>query len=162
MPMPKYLFLRPDSRNWHVRFRYPDRVVERSLGTPDIKRAEILALPHIAHHKEALLAAKPRIETVWRYEYEPGGLHDGPNSERVAATETELKFYGPDGKLLRTTPNGAPSVRIGNLQHRIGIPFVDDRMIAITAEGRPALQVKTDDDKVLETYHRTSQDHRLH
>ena len=150
--MPKYLFLRPDSRNWHVRFRYPDRVVERSLGTPDIKRAEILALPHIAHHKEALLAAKPRIETIWRYEYEPGGLHDGPNSERVAATETELKFYGPDGKLLRTTPNGAPSVRIGNLQHRIGIPFVDDRMIAITAEGRPALQVKTDDDKVLETY----------
>ena len=150
--MPKYLFLRPDSRNWHVRFRYPDRVVERSLGTPDIKRAEILALPHIAHHKEALLAAKPPIETIWRYEYEPGGLHDGPNSERVAATETELKFYGPDGKLLRTTPNGAPSVRIGNLQHRIEIPFVDDRMIAITAEGRPALQVKTDDDKVLETY----------
>ena len=86
--MPKYLFLRPDSRNWHVRFRYPDRVVEKSLGTPDIKRAEILALPHIAHHKEALLAAKPRIEAIWRYEYEPGGLHDGPNGERVAATET--------------------------------------------------------------------------
>ena len=150
--MPKYLFLRPDSRNWHVRFRYPDRVVEKSLGTPDIKRAEILVLPYIAHHKEALLAAKPRIEAVWRYEYEPGGLHDGPNGERVAATETELKFYGPDGKLLRTTPNGAPSVRIGNLQHRFGIPFVDDRMIAITTEGRPTLQVKSDDDKVLETY----------
>jgi integrase len=150
--MPKYLFLRPDSRNWHVRFRYPDRVVEKSLGTPDIKRAEILALPYIAHHKEALLAAKPRFEAVWRYEYQPGGLHDGPNGARVAATETELKFYGPDGKLLRTTPNGAPSVRIGNLQHRIGIPFVDDRMIAITTEGRPTLQVKSDDDKVLETY----------
>ena len=150
--MPKYLFLRPDSRNWHVRFRYPDRIVEKSLGTPDIKRAEILAYPYIAQHKETLLAAKPRFEAVWRYEYEPGGLHDGPNGERVAATETELKFYGPDGKLQRTTPNGAPSVRIGNLQHRIGIPFVDDRMIAITTEGRPTLQVKSDDDKVLETY----------
>jgi hypothetical protein len=63
MTMPSYLFLRPDSRNWHVRFRYPDRVVEKSLGTPDRKRAEILALPHIAHHKETLLAAKPRIES---------------------------------------------------------------------------------------------------
>ena len=74
MPMPSYLFLRPDSRNWHVRFRYPDRVVEKSLGTPDRKRAEILALPHIAHHKETLLAAKPRVETAWRYEYETGTL----------------------------------------------------------------------------------------
>ena len=102
MPMPKYLFLRPDSKNWHVRFRYPDRVVEKSLATPDLRRAEILALPHIAHHKETLLAAKPRIESAWRYEYEPGTLHDGPNGERIAASESELKFYGHDGKLLRT------------------------------------------------------------
>ena len=29
----------------------------------------------------------------------------GPQ-ELAIATETELKFYGPDGKLLRTTPNG--------------------------------------------------------
>ena len=148
--MPKYLFLRPDSRNWHVRFRYPDRVVERSLGTPDIKRAEILAFPLIAHHKATLLAAKPSLEATWRYDYEPGGLHDGPNGERVAATETELKFYGPDGKLLRTTPNGQPTFHIVNLQHRLGIPFPVE--IQVTEETRKAAAVKSDDDKLLETY----------
>ena len=60
-----------------------------------------------------------------------GRLHDGPNGERVAATETELKFYGPDGKLLRTTPNGEPVFQIVNLEHRLGIPIpVEERMIA--------------------------------
>ena len=153
MPMPSYLFLRPDSRNWHVRFRYPDRVVEKSLGTPDRKRAEILALPHIALHKETLLAAKPRIEAAWRYEYEPGTLHDGPNGERIAASESELKFYGHDGKLLRTTPNGAPAFQIVNLEQRLGIPFpVPIELIPDDGEARPTLQIKTDDDKLLETY----------
>ena len=153
--MPSYLFLRPDSRNWHVRFRYPDRVVEKSLGTPDRKRAEILALPHIAHHKETLLAAKPRIESAWRYEYEPGTLHDGPNGERIAASESELKFYGHDGKLLRTTPNGAPAFQIVNLQQRLGVPFpVPLEVVPDNTEGaaRPVLQTKTADDAILETY----------
>jgi integrase len=149
--MPKYLFLRPDSRNWHVRFRYPDKVIEKSLGTSDIKRAEILALSHIAQHKARLLAVKPRLEATWRYEYHPGGLHDAPNGQRVAATETELKFYGPDGKLLRTTPNGGPALRIVNLEHRLGIPFVDERMIAFTEEAKAAA-VPSGDDKLLDTY----------
>jgi integrase len=148
--MPKYLFLRPDSHNWHVRFRYPDKVIERSLGTPDIKKAEILSLPLIARHKATLLAAKPSLEATWRYEYEPGGLHDGPNGERVAATETELKFYGPDGKLLRTAPNGEPAFQLVNLEKRLGIPFAVD--IEVTDDARPMLQAKTEDDKVLETY----------
>jgi hypothetical protein len=95
-----------------------------------------MALPMIAHHKAALLAAKPRIETTWRYDYEPGGLHNGPNGERIAATETELKYYGPDGKLLRTTPNGAPAFQIINLERRLGIPYVDERMIQVSEEER--------------------------
>ena len=165
MPMPSYLFLRPDSRNWHVRFRYPDRVVEKSLGTPDRKRAEILALPHIAHHKETLLAAKPRIESAWRYEYEPGTLHDGPNGERIAASESELKFYGHDGKLLRTTPNGAPAFQIVNLQQRLGIPFpVPLEVVPDNTEGaaRPVLQTKTADDAILGDVHQTQEALRLH
>jgi integrase len=152
--MPKYLFLRPDSCNWHVRFRYPDKVIEKSLGTPDIKEAEILALPWIAQHKARLLAMKPRLEAAWRYEYEPGTLHDAPNGERVVASETELKVYGPDGKQLRTTPNGGPSFQIVNLEHRLGIPFVDERMIAIPEETLKAATatVPSSDDKLLETY----------
>jgi len=99
------------------------------------------------------LAARPRMETVWRYEYEPSAdMQDASNGERVLASATELKFYGPDGKLLRTTPNGGPSFRIVNLQHRLGIPFVDERMIGLTEEAGARTKPKTDDDKVLETY----------
>jgi integrase len=148
-----YLFQRPGSSNWWIKLQSPGKRVEKSLRTSDRKEAEILALPMVAHHKAALLAAKPRLEAVWRYEYEPSAdLQNGSNGERIAASATELKFYGPDGKLLRTTPNGGPAFRIVNLQHRLGIPFVDDRFIQITEEERARPKPKTDDDKVLETY----------
>ena len=148
-----YLFQRPGSGMWWIKLQSPTGRVEKSLRTSDRKEAEIIALPMIAHHKAALLAAKPRLETTWRYEYEPGGLHDGPNGERIAATETELKFYGPDGKLLRTTPNGAPTFRIVNLERRLGIPFVDERMIGITEEEGARTKPKSaEDDAILETY----------
>ena len=148
-----YLFQRAGSSNWWIKLQSPGKRVEKSLHTSDRKQAEIIALPMIAHHKAALLAARPRFETAWRYEYEPSAdLQNGPNRERVAASATELKFYGPDGKLLRTTPNGGPTVRIVNLQHRLGIPFVDERMIAFTEVAGARAKPKTDDDKVLETY----------
>jgi integrase len=148
-----YLFQRPGSSNWWIKLQSPGKRVEKSLGTRDKKEAEIIALPMVAHHKAALLAARPRMETVWRYEYEPSAdMQDASNGERVLASATELKFYGPDGKLLRTTPNGGPSFRIVNLQHRLGIPFVDERMIGFTEETRARAKPKTDDDKVLETY----------
>jgi integrase len=148
-----YLFQRPGSSNWWIRLQSPGKRVEKSLGTRDKKEAEIIALPMVAHHKAALLAARPRMETVWRSEYEPSAdMQDASNGERVLASATELKFYGPDGKLLRTTPNGGPSFRIVNLQHRLGIPFVDERMIGFKEEARARAKPKTDDDKVLETY----------
>ena len=147
-----YLFQRPGSSNWWIKLQSPGKRVEESLKTRDKKEAEIIALPMVAHHKAALLAARPRLETVWRYEYEPSAdMQDAPNGERILASATELKFYGPDGKLLRTTPNGGPSFRIVNLQHRLGIPFVDERMIGVVTEKARA-KPKTDDDKVLETY----------
>jgi integrase len=148
-----YLFQRPGSSNWWIKLQSPGKRVEKSLGTRDKKEAEIIALPMVAHHKAALLAARPRMETIWRYEYEPSAdMQDASNGERVLASATELKFYGPDGKLLRTTPNGGPSFRIVNLQHRLGIPFVDERMTGFTEETRARAKPKTDDDKVLETY----------
>ena len=148
-----YLFQRPGSSNWWIKLQSPGKRVEKSLGTRDKKEADIIALPMVAHHKAALLAARPRMETVWRYEYEPSAdMQDASNGERVLASATELKFYGPNGKLLRTTPNGGPSFRIVNLQHRLGIPFVDERMIGLTEEAGARTKPKTDDDKVLETY----------
>jgi hypothetical protein len=87
-----YLFLRPGSRNWHVKPQSPSKRVERSLGTPDRAQAEILALPMIAEHKVKLLEARPRLETTWQHEYEPGrpvcpnfgGLHSEPVSPHHA------------------------------------------------------------------------------
>jgi integrase len=146
-----YLFQRQGSSNWWIKLQSPDKRVEKSLRTSDRKEAEIMALPMIAHHKAALLAAKPRLETVWRYEYEPSAdLKNAPNRERVLASATELKFYGADGKLLRTTPNGGPSSRIVNLQHRLGIPFIDDRFIQV--EEVEQAKPKSDDDTVMDTY----------
>ena len=149
----KYLFQRPGSSNWWVKLQSPGQRVEKSLRTSDRKEAEILALPMIAHHKAALLAAKPRLEAAWRYEYEPSAdLQTSPDGERVLASMTELKFYSSDGKLLRTSPNGGPSLRIGNLQHRLGIPYVDDHLIEFTAEARARARPKTDDDAIIDTY----------
>jgi integrase len=107
-----YLLQRPGSRNWNVRLQYPGgRVIERSLGTSDRRQAEVLALPLIAEHKARLLAAEPRLEPSWHREYEPG-LHDGPNGERIAATDRELSFYSTDGRLLRTEPNGGQRLKV--------------------------------------------------
>jgi len=148
-----YLFQRSGSSNWWIKLQSPGNRVEKSLRTSDRKEAEIIALPMIAHHKAALLATKPRLEAVWRYEYEPSAdLQKGPNGERVAASATELKFYGSGGKLLRTKPNGGPSLRIANLQHRLGIPYVDDRLIEFTEEARARVKPKIADDAILDTY----------
>ena len=66
-----YLFLRPGSRNWHIRLQTPGKRTEHSLGTPDRVQAELLALPLIAEHKGALLAARPHLE-AWDRKLEPG------------------------------------------------------------------------------------------
>ena len=63
--------------------------VERSLGTSDRVQAELLALPMIAEHKRALLAARPRLEAARAPQYGPG-LHIGPDGGRLFATEREL------------------------------------------------------------------------
>jgi hypothetical protein len=38
-----YLFLRNGSRNWQIKLQFPDGRIEKSLGTSDRARAEILA-----------------------------------------------------------------------------------------------------------------------
>jgi hypothetical protein len=70
-----YLFLRPGSRNWHIKLQSPTGRIERSLGTPDRVQAEIVALPMIAEHKARLLGARLRLETTW-----------GMNTNRAAST----------------------------------------------------------------------------
>jgi hypothetical protein len=123
--MPRdYLFRKNDSSNWSVRFQRDGKDTIKSLGTSNRQEAEIIAGPLITHHKAALLALKPRFEVEWRFEFEPSeNMQDAPNGERVLASKTELKFFGPDGRLLRTSPNGRPAVRFVNMARRSAFRF---------------------------------------
>ena len=107
-----YLFLRPGSRNWHIKLQSPAGRTERSLGTPDRVQAEIQALPMIAEHKAKLLEARPRIETAWRHEYEPGREHVRPDGERVIATDRELIHLDSEGRITRRSPNGGTTYQL--------------------------------------------------
>jgi hypothetical protein len=87
-----YLFLRDGSRNWQIKLQCPDGRIEKSLGTPDRARAEILALPYIQEHKMRLLEARPGIQVAWQHRFAPGQEHVTPNGERVVADDRELIF----------------------------------------------------------------------
>jgi integrase len=143
-----YLFQRPGSRNWYVKLRSPGKRVEVSLGTSDRRQAEVLALPKIADHKAALLAARPRVETTWEREYEPG-LHTGLNGERIFATERELHYLDEGGHPIRTEPNGVTIRRLVGGPQSVKSEF---EMFDAAHDERPAVPKKNGDDELLETY----------
>jgi hypothetical protein len=119
----KYLFLRPGSQNWHVKLQSPTGRIEKSLGTPDLRQAEVLALPMIAAHKAALFEARPRIETAWQHEYEPGREHVGSDGRRIVATDQELIYLDSQGHITGRAPNGGLEHQLVGLERRLGIPF---------------------------------------
>jgi hypothetical protein len=152
-----YLFQRPESRNYWIRLRSPDKDIVRSLHTSDKAQAEVIALPMIAEHKAALLAARPHFETTWRCERTPG-LHVNPEGGHIAATERELQFFDASGAHIRTAPNGGyGSFPVNHKDHnatlnnsRIG--WVMHSMSGEATPDRPSLAVKSGDDDLLETY----------
>jgi integrase len=157
-----YLFLRPGSRNWHIRLQAPCKRTEKSLGTPDRVQAELLALPLIAEHKAALLAARPRLEAAWVPKYPPG-LHVGPDGERLFATEREVHHLDADGAVIRCEPNGGPGHRILNLPLGAVIHFGNPTrpinelrrlgpVFDLTKMDRPKVPTKNADDAIFETY----------
>ena len=148
-----YMFLRPGSRNWHIKLQSPTGRIEKSLGTPDRVQAEILALPMIAEHKAALLAARPRVETTWHHTLAPG-LHVSPDGGHIAATERELNYYDSTGAIVRTEPNRVQSFQL------VGGPLtlrsVAEAFLEADFEGdpghRPKVPTKNGDDAIFETY----------
>src|SRR5208282_5391650 len=149
-----YLFQRPGSANWYVKLQSPTGRIEKSLGTSDRRQAEVLALPMIAEHKAALLAARPRFETIWQHQYEPGREHVGPDGGRILATERELFFIGHNGAITRTEPNGGPAHGLvgGPLTLRSLAEAVIKADFGDGSGERPAVAVKNGDDAILETY----------
>jgi integrase len=141
-----YLFLRPGSQNWNIKLQSPTGRIEKSLGTPDRRQAEILALPMIGEHKAKLLAARPRLETTWQHQLEPGREHVGPGGERIIATDRELIYLNHNGAITRTAPNGAPAYQL------VGRPLTVRSLAVAFTGGRPKVQAKNSDDAVFETY----------
>ena len=150
-----YLFLRPGSRNWHVKLQSPTGRVEKSLGTPDRVQAEILALPMIAEHKVKLLEARPRLETTWQHKYEPGREHISPDGERIIAADSELIHLDSEGRITRRSPNGGPAYQLVGRQkltlRSLVEAFTGDQS-PFNDEVRPRRQERTADDSIVETY----------
>ncbi len=147
-----YLFQRSGSRNWHIKLQSPTGRIEKSLRTSDRVQAEILALPMIAEHKAKLLAARPRIETSWAHQYEPGREHVGADGQRIIATGRELLYLSHNGAITKTAPNGAPAFQL------VGRPLTARSVVEafLNAEAfgpvpsRPPM--KDADDAIIETY----------
>ena len=149
-----YLFQRPGSRNWHIKLQSPTERIEKSLRTSDRVQAEILALPMIAEHKAKLLEARPRIETTWRHEYEPGREHVRPDGERVIAADRELIHLDSEGRITRRSPNGGTRYQLvgRKLTARSVIEAICGDEFPFNDEVRPRRQERTADDTIIETY----------
>ena len=140
-PLPRYLFRR--GTTLYYRLQPPgQRAIERSLGTSDVKAAELAAAKAIYQHKQLMyarrLARLPRVTDAWMPTYTPG-MHDG-----FFATERELrdlatgKVIGVNGgpaEILTPAPIDGPSFEAYD-----------------AAKERPTLPTKGSDDDLLETY----------
>ena len=151
----RHLFQRSGSSNWYIKLRPPgEKRIEKSLGTADKLQAEIIASPMIAEHKARILAARPRIETLWQHRLEPGREHAAPDGAKIVVTDKELIHVGHNGSIVKIEPNGLPAFQL------VGAPL-NMRTIAeafITADfgagrgERPTVAAKNADDAILETY----------
>jgi integrase len=132
--------------------------VEKSLGTPDRALAEVIALPLIAEHKAKLLETRPRLETMWVHQLEPGREHVAPDGGRILATDRDLFYIGHNGSITRTEPNGKPMPYLAGriLPARVEFKVFDDFESGAIKEGfldeRPTRVVRNGDDAILETY----------
>jgi len=153
-PLPRYLFRRKDSANLYLRLQPPGaKVIERSLGTSNVKAAEIAAADLIKQHKMFMFQRRPTVTPFWDRAYEPGLRMIG--SEQVIVTERELQYLDASGNVIRREPNGGPPARDGlelaellspaPLSGKPSFKPYDDVK-------RPVLPTKGDDDKLLEAY----------
>ena len=166
-----YIFQRPGSVNWYIQLRSPqaDGKTERkelSLRTSDKLEAEKRAGPLITAHKEALLAARPRLVASWHHAMEPGREHAGPDGSKIVATERELIHIGHNGGILKIEANGYAANRLENWP--MGAIIAGDatppaKLTELRRQGwgpvinldrleRPSCPTKTGDDAILDTY----------
>jgi integrase len=119
-----YLYQRPGSVNWWLRLPGPDgKRVAGSLGTPDRRKAEILALPLIAAHKQTLLTGRLRMGLKMVRRYDPG-TYDMPAPPSAEFPELAdlpawdafrnndaARFLATEATLIFLDANGVPTGR---------------------------------------------------
>ncbi len=143
-----HIFQRPQSQNWYVRLRgEKGRRFIQSLHTNDRREADVLAGPLITEHRARMLAARPHLQTVRKFD---PGEHPGPDGGKIVANERELIYLSRDGAYLRTEPNTAQMIVPPYPLSSAGavVRFVN----SIDREPRPTVATKTSDDAFLETY----------
>lgn len=162
----RYLFQRKKGGSFYIKLQPPGgKLIERSLGTPDLKAAEIRAADLIKQHKALMYQRRQARASTFVHvsvgrEYEPG-LHTLPEGGHVMATETALTFTDAAGKIIGTKPNASRSVYLTGrplpaavefqvfddaMDGKIGAgPVESDRPKFIAAKSHP-------DDSILETY----------
>ena len=134
-----YLFLRPDSQNWHVRLQSPGGRIEKSLGTPDRAQAEILSLPYIQQHKMRLLEAKPG-QVAWRWRIGAFGEGHVTPFKQIIVDGRELIILN-SGAVVRKEPNGEFAL--------VAVPSVREQKAIARQDQRTAT---SPDDALIETY----------
>ena len=147
-----YLFLRPDSQNWHVRLQSPGGRIEKSLGTPDRAQAEILSLPYIQQHKMQLLKAKPgQVAWRWRPPFTFGeGAQDYAAQVEALGFVTPFKQITVDGRELIILNSGAVVRKEPNGEFAlVAVPSVREQK-AIARQGQRT--ATSPDDALIETY----------
>lgn len=157
----RYLFQRKTGGNWYVRLQPPgQKLVERSLGTSDLKAAEIAASDLIKQHKALMYqrrqARVPRVaHGPWLPEYEPG-LHTLPDGSTLIATERDLTFSNGTRR-----PNGGPMIYLTGerLPAEREFKVFDDAYAGKIGPGpietdrpTPVMVKSSADDAILETY----------
>jgi integrase len=142
----RYLFKRNGSDNWYIRLQPPgQKVVEKSLGTSDLRLAEIKAMPMIREHKAFMYQRRPTVTPFWDRAYEPGlRVIDGA---QCIVTEHELQFLDASGNIVRREPNGGPAELLTPAP-RNGVPSFK----AYDDAKRVPPPIKGSDDALLETY----------
>jgi integrase len=141
----RYLFKRKGSDNWYVRLQPPgQKIVEKSLGTSDLKLAEIAAMPLIREHKAFMYQRRPTVTPFWDRAYEPGlRMIDG---EQAIVTDRELQYLDASGNVIRREANGGPAELLSPA------PVGGPSFKAYDDAKRPTPPVKNGDDALLETY----------
>ena len=145
--LPRYIFRRGNTL--YLKLQPPgQRTFERSLGTSDVRAAEIAAADLIKRHKQIMygrrLARLPHVESQWVPAYGQLGLQtiDG---KQVFVTERELRDPATGAVI---GPNGGPA-EVLTPAPLDGVPSFE---AFDAAKARPTLPTKGSDDDLLETY----------